>query len=87
MAQNYFLKIFDLGLDGPYADMYNRDNAREKEREMKNLSHQEMMEMAMGFGYDGEPIEAVYDMCDIFKVSEEKREQLIAAYEEGHFDW
>lgn len=58
-----------------------------KDKEMKNLSHQEMMEMAMGFGYDGEPIEAVYDMCDIFKVSEEKREQLVAAYEEGHFDW
>lgn len=54
---------------------------------MKNLSHQEMIEMAMGFGYDGEPIEAVYDMCDIFKVSDEKRKQIVAAYEEGHFDW
>lgn len=61
---------------------------KKKERmKMKNLSHEEMIEMAVGFGYDGEPVEAVHDMCDIFKVSDDKRKQLVAAYEEGHFDW
>ena len=54
---------------------------------MKNISHQEMIEMAMELGYNGEPIEAVYKMCDTFQVSEEKRKQLITAFEEGYFDW
>ena len=62
--------------------------AQEKERmKMKNISHQEMIEMAMELGYNGEPIEAVYKMCDTFQVSEEKRKQLITAFEEGYFDW
>ena len=46
----------------------------------ENLSMDEMRDMAIGFGYDGDGECDVHNMADIFKVSPEFRQELIDLY-------
>jgi hypothetical protein len=56
-------------------------------RHDEKLSMDEMRNEAISFGYDGESVQAVHDMADIFKVSPEFREELVHLYEESYFNW
>jgi len=53
----------------------------------EKLSMDEMRDEAIAFGYDGESVQAVHDMADIFKVSQEFRDELVHLYEESYFSW
>jgi hypothetical protein len=56
-------------------------------RKNEKLSMDEMRDEAIAFGYSGESVKAVHDMADIFKVSNEFRDELVHLYEESYFNW
>jgi hypothetical protein len=56
-------------------------------RKNEKLSMDEIRDEAIAFGYDGESVKAVHDMADIFKVSQEFRDELVHLYEESYFNW
>lgn len=49
-------------------------------RHDEKLSMDEMRDMAIGFGYDGDGECDVHNMADMFKVSPEFRQELLGLY-------
>lgn len=49
------------------------------------MSNEELLEIAHGFGYDGEGLDALYQWSFENKIQVTK--EMLEAYEEGYFHW
>lgn len=53
----------------------------------KTMENNDLLYLARGLGFDGEPMVELEKLCDQHNVSQDMREKMVKEYEEGYFDW